>query len=90
VISIGTKVNLIIDPIFSKRPSPFQWLGPSRYRKPACEIDKLPKIHAVFVSHDHYDHLDENSVNALEELHKPIFFAGLDSQDAFPKGCNLV
>ena len=89
VISIGSKANILIDPVFSERCSPFQCIGPKRYRKPACELDKLPPIHAVFISHDHYDHLDEHSLAALEELHKPIFFAGLDSRDSLPKGCKL-
>lgn len=36
VISIGRQANIMIDPIFSSRCSPFQWVGPKRYRKPAC------------------------------------------------------
>jgi hypothetical protein len=58
VLSIGRQANIIIDPVFSQRASPFQWIGPQRYRPPACEVDSLPPIHGVFVSHDHYDHLD--------------------------------
>ena len=89
MISIGGHVNFIIDPQFSGRCSPFQWIGPSRYRAPACTVDKLPKIDAVLISHDHYDHLDEQSVNDLERLFKPVFFAGLDSKDSLPEGCKL-
>lgn len=58
VIAIGNQANIMIDPVFSQRSSPFQWIGPERYRAPACEINTLPQIHGVFVSHDHYDHLD--------------------------------
>jgi L-ascorbate metabolism protein UlaG (beta-lactamase superfamily) len=57
----------MIDPVFSKRASPFQWIGPKRFRDPACEISNLPRIDVVFVSHDHYDHLDENALQLLYE-----------------------
>lgn len=69
----------MIDPIFSLRCSPFQWVGPKRYRMPACKVDNLPPIHCVLVSHDHYDHLDSQSLEDIQKFHKPLFIAGLDS-----------
>lgn len=42
------------------------------------------------MSHDHYDHLDEHSLNELHELFSPTFVAGLDSKDSFPEKCNLI
>ena len=42
------------------------------------------------MSHDHYDHLDENSLRKLEERFRPQFFAGRDSSDVFPKNCNMT
>ncbi|KAK0063881.1 N-acyl-phosphatidylethanolamine-hydrolyzing phospholipase D [Biomphalaria pfeifferi] len=60
-------VTLLTDPIFSNRCSPFQWLGTKRYRPPPLTIDQLPKIDCVLISHNHYDHLDINSVKALNE-----------------------
>ena len=66
VIAIGDKTNLMIDPVFSMRCSPFQFAGPKRYRLPACDVKSLPQIHAVFVSHDHYDHLDDQSLEDLQ------------------------
>jgi N-acyl-phosphatidylethanolamine-hydrolysing phospholipase D len=36
VLSIGEEANIMIDPVFSLRCSPFQWIGPSRYRPVAC------------------------------------------------------
>ena len=56
---------ILTDPIFSRRCSPVQWAGAKRYRRPACTIEELPKIDAVVISHTHYDHLDYNSVLAL-------------------------
>lgn len=63
VISFGGDANFLIDPVFSERSSPFQWIGPKRFRPPACRISELPIINAVLVSHDHYDHLDEHALN---------------------------
>ena len=61
----------MIDLFFSERFGRYQCLGPKRYRKTACELDKLPK---VFIIHGHYDHLDEFSLTLLQKIHKPIFF----------------
>ena len=58
--------NLLFDPIFSKRASPFQRIGPARLVPAALNVSELPPIDAVLISHDHYDHLDEPSVRALD------------------------
>jgi len=65
--------NIITDPIFSKRCSAVQFAGPERYRRPACTIQDLcgedgVGIDIVLVSHNHYDHLDYNSVRTLAAL----------------------
>jgi L-ascorbate metabolism protein UlaG (beta-lactamase superfamily) len=43
----------------------------------------------VLVSHDHFDHLDEQALNKLNKLYQPIFIAGLGSKDVFPKKSEL-
>jgi L-ascorbate metabolism protein UlaG (beta-lactamase superfamily) len=55
----------LTDPVFSERASPVQWAGPARFHQPPIEIDALPPIKAVILSHDHYDHLDRAAVLAL-------------------------
>ncbi|GFR77045.1 N-acyl-phosphatidylethanolamine-hydrolyzing phospholipase D-like [Elysia marginata] len=60
-------LTFLTDPIFSDRCSMVQFLGPKRYRPPPCTIDELPKIDCVFISHNHYDHLDYNSVVSLNK-----------------------
>lgn len=70
-------INILTDPIWSKRCSPFQWAGPQRMRPPGITFDKLPKIDLVLLSHNHYDHLDKNTVKALIRQHNPTFIVPL-------------
>ena len=58
-------MGILTDPIFSKRCSPLPFVGPKRLHPPGIQIDNLPEIHFVIVSHDHYDHLDKASVKKL-------------------------
>ena len=58
-------LNMLTDPIFSDRASPFSFLGPKRHLAPGIERRDLPRIDLVVVSHNHYDHLDGPSVDAL-------------------------
>ena len=57
--------TVLTDPVFSKRASPFQWTGPARFHPVPITINELPPLAAVLISHDHYDHLDYQSVLAL-------------------------
>ncbi len=57
--------NILTDPQFSPRASPFSWIGPSRQTPLPFTIAALPHIDVVVISHNHYDHLDEASVLAL-------------------------
>ncbi|XP_061053613.1 N-acyl-phosphatidylethanolamine-hydrolyzing phospholipase D isoform X2 [Eubalaena glacialis] len=58
---------LLTDPVFSARASPSQRVGPKRFRRPPCTVGELPRVDAVLISHNHYDHLDHSSVVALNE-----------------------
>ena len=70
-------VNILTDPIWSERASPFTWAGPKRMRAPGIRIDDLPRIHCVLLSHDHYDHMDFPTLRYLWKTHRPMFYTGL-------------
>ena len=60
--------NILIDPMFGNVPAPHPTLGNNRFSKELpIEIEKLPLIDAVLISHDHYDHLDYGSIIRLKE-----------------------
>ncbi|MGY4517386.1 MBL fold metallo-hydrolase [Lysobacter sp. HA18] len=58
-------VNVLTDPFWSERASPLQFIGPKRWYPPPIALADLPRIDAVVVSHDHYDHLDAGTIRAL-------------------------
>lgn len=58
-------LNLLTDPHFSKRASPFTCCGPQRVVPPGLALDDLPPIDLVLISHNHYDHLDRATIRRL-------------------------
>jgi L-ascorbate metabolism protein UlaG (beta-lactamase superfamily) len=70
-------VNILTDPVWSERASPFTFAGPKRMRPPGIHFDDLPRIDLVLLSHNHYDHLDARTVIALNERFHPKFIEPL-------------
>ena len=60
--------NLLFDPVFSQRASPFSFAGPQRIVPLPIDITELPRIDLVMVSHNHYDHLDVDAVQRLAAM----------------------
>jgi N-acyl-phosphatidylethanolamine-hydrolysing phospholipase D len=63
-------LNVLVDPIFSNRASPVQFLGPKRAQPPGVAMADLPAVDVVLISHNHYDHLDRASITQLDERAK--------------------
>jgi L-ascorbate metabolism protein UlaG (beta-lactamase superfamily) len=58
-------VNILTDPVWSKRVSPFRWIGPKRKKHPGIRFEDLPRIHVVLLTHNHYDHLDMETLRTV-------------------------
>jgi len=69
--------RLLTDPVWSQRCSPSTALGPQRLHPPPLELEALPALDAVLISHDHYDHLDMHTVQALARTQRAPFIAPL-------------
>lgn len=70
-------LNILTDPVYSERVSPFSFLGPKRVRAPGIAFDDLPKIDVVLVSHNHYDHLDLPTLERLWRRDRPVIVTPL-------------
>lgn len=67
-------LNVLIDPMLSDVPAPNPLLGKSRFNKELpIEIEKLPQIDLMIISHDHYDHLDYESIQKLKDKTKAFY-----------------
>lgn len=73
-------LSVVTDPVFSRRVSPFRWMGPQRRRHPGIALDRLPRVDAVVVSHNHYDHMDLQSLAAIQLKHAPQFIVPLGNR----------
>ncbi len=70
-------LNILTDPVWSSRASPFAWLGPKRVREPGISLDKLPPIDLILISHNHYDHLDVKTLKILNKRYSPRVITAL-------------
>ncbi|WP_225421500.1 MBL fold metallo-hydrolase [Sphingomonas parva] len=70
-------LNILTDPVWSERASPFSFAGPKRVRAPGVRMADLPKIDLVLISHNHYDHLDLATLKQLWARDRPKIVTGL-------------
>ncbi len=82
----GGGLNLLADPVWSDRASPFSFAGPRRKNAPGIAFDDLPPIDIVLVSHNHYDHLDRRTIDRLWRRDKPLFVAPLGNEGTIRGG----
>jgi L-ascorbate metabolism protein UlaG (beta-lactamase superfamily) len=63
----------LIDPVFGPRASPVSWAGPARFHRPPVALEDVPPIEGLILSHDHYDHLDVPTIEALKDRVKRYY-----------------
>ncbi|EIE98574.1 MBL fold metallo-hydrolase [Saccharomonospora glauca] len=69
--------RVLLDPVWSDRASPVRFAGPRRLHPVPHRLTDLPRLDAVVISHDHYDHLDLDTVRALTRLQSAPFVVPL-------------
>jgi L-ascorbate metabolism protein UlaG (beta-lactamase superfamily) len=70
-------LNVLVDPVWADRVSPFRWSGPKRHRPPGIRFDDLPPIDVVLLTHNHYDHMDVATLRRLVARFHPRIVTGL-------------
>ncbi len=73
-------LNILTDPVYSERVSPYRLMGPKRVKEPGIGFDNLPKIDVVLISHNHYDHLDLETLKKLDKKFQPLFLVALGDE----------
>ena len=79
-------VNLLVDPVWSERASPFTFAGPRRVNAPGIAFENLPAIDAVLVSHNHYDHLDLATLSKLARVRRSRILTPLGNDTILRRG----
>lgn len=70
-------LNILTDPVWARRVSPFTWAGPQRMTAPGIRFEELPRIDVVVLTHNHYDHLDIATMRMIFGAHHPRIFVPL-------------
>jgi L-ascorbate metabolism protein UlaG (beta-lactamase superfamily) len=61
-------LTVLIDPVWEQRAAPVEWAGPRRFFAAPLDLEQLPRIDLVLISHDHYDHLGARTIRRLVKL----------------------
>lgn len=69
--------RILTDPVWSERCSPSRAVGPARLHPVPAPLDALPLVDAVIISHDHYDHLDIDTIRGLARSQNAVFHVPL-------------
>lgn len=64
--------RILTDPVWSDRVSFSPYFGPKRFYPPPFRLEDLPPLDAIIVSHDHYDHLDKETIKFFADKHIPF------------------
>ncbi len=74
-------LNILTDPMWSDKVGPGNVAGPKRVRAPGVELEKLPDIDLVIISHNHYDHLDVRTLKKLNHMFSPKVLVPLGNKN---------
>jgi L-ascorbate metabolism protein UlaG (beta-lactamase superfamily) len=83
-------LNILIDPVWSDRASPFSFAGPKRHNAPGIAFDALPAIDIALVSHGHYDHLDVATLSKLNAKFSPRVITPLGNDATMRSADNAI
>ena len=89
LIQIGP-YNFLTDPVWAEHVSPKQGYGPRRVIPAGIALEQLPKIHGVFLSHNHYDHMDLASLTWLHNRFAMPIYTGLGNAHYLPKSFHVI
>ena len=79
-------LRVLFDPVFTARCSPLTFMGPKRYTEMPCQVQDIPFIDIVVISHSHYDHLSYPTILEIKQRHPNVhFFAPLGNRKWFIK-----
>lgn len=81
-------LNILTDPVWSERTSPFSFIGPKRVRAPGVRFEDLPPIDLVLISHNHYDHMDLATLRRLWQRDRPAIVTSLGN-DTILRGAGI-
>lgn len=70
-------LNIVTDPVWSERASPFPFMGPIRYADPGVRFEDLPPVDIVLLSHNHYDHMDLATLRKICAAWSPRIYTGV-------------
>ncbi len=73
------KYTLLTDPIFTKRASPFSFMGPARHHDPYVPLSDITSLDYVLISHAHYDHLSVETIRMIEKRFQPVYITPLNN-----------
>ncbi len=82
--------NLLTDPVWCEYVSPKQGKGPKRVIPAGIALEELPTIHAVLLSHNHYDHMDLVTLNWLHDKFAMPIYTGLGNSWYLPKSFHVL
>lgn len=89
LIQIGP-YNFLTDPVWAEYAGPQQGKGPQRICPAGIALEELPTIHAVLLSHNHYDHMDLATLRWLHERFAMPIYTGLGNSWYLPKNFHVV